>query len=116
MDALIEPRTVERDAGELTQQLQAVGVASYPVIDALGALADPQLAARRELVRVTAPGIAASELFTANPWRMSETPSTIHTPAKPVGEDNEFVLREVLGMSDEEIARVTAPPQATEVT
>jgi crotonobetainyl-CoA:carnitine CoA-transferase CaiB-like acyl-CoA transferase len=115
LDALIEPRTVNRDANELTQKLQALGVASYPVVDALGALADPQLAARRELVRIAMPGIAPSELFTANPWRMSETPSTIHTPAKPVGEDNELVLREVLGMSDEEIERVTAP-QSTEVS
>ena len=108
LDALIASFTARRDATELTAALQLAGVASYPSIDPLGALSDPQLAARRELTRVDADGIPASALFTGTPWRMSETPPTIHTPGKEVGADNHTVLRDILGMTGEEIERAAA--------
>jgi benzylsuccinate CoA-transferase BbsF subunit len=103
LDALIATITPACDALELTAELQAAGVASYPVLDTYGALADEQLAFRRSLVRVEAEGIAASELFTASPWRLSLTPGTIHSPIRPVGADTDLILRDVIGMTKEEV-------------
>lgn len=108
LDSLLSAFTESWDAGELTAELQQTGVPSYPVINTLGAFADPQLCFRREFVRVAADGIPASGVFTGTPWRMSESPPTIHTPAKEVGADNELVFRDILGMTDEEVERAAA--------
>ncbi|PYQ74326.1 MAG: carnitine dehydratase, partial [Acidobacteria bacterium] len=40
------------------------------------------------------------------PVRMSETPGGVRRPAPLVGEHTESVLREMLGMKDDEIARL----------
>jgi crotonobetainyl-CoA:carnitine CoA-transferase CaiB-like acyl-CoA transferase len=108
LDSLLSACTESRDAVELTAELQQAGVPSYPVVKTLGALADPQLCFRRELVRIAVDGIPASGLFTGTPWRMSESPPTIHTPAKEVGADNDLVFRDILGMTDEEVERAAA--------
>ncbi|MDA1002403.1 MAG: CoA transferase [Chloroflexi bacterium] len=103
LDALITSITPAFNALALTAELQDAGVASYPVLDTYGALADEQLAFRRSLVRVTAKGIVATDLFTGSPWRLSLTPGTVHTPIRPVGADTDLVLQDVLGMTAEEV-------------
>ncbi len=40
-------------------------------------------------------------------WRLSKTPAQ-HKPVPLLGEHNEYVLRDFLGMSDEEIAEMAA--------
>jgi crotonobetainyl-CoA:carnitine CoA-transferase CaiB-like acyl-CoA transferase len=44
----------------------------------------------------------------APPVRLSETPGSIRRPAPLLGEHTDQVLRERLGMKDEEIARLRA--------
>jgi crotonobetainyl-CoA:carnitine CoA-transferase CaiB-like acyl-CoA transferase len=41
-------------------------------------------------------------------WRMSESPAHIRLPAPALGEHNAYVLRELLGLSDDEIAALNA--------
>jgi crotonobetainyl-CoA:carnitine CoA-transferase CaiB-like acyl-CoA transferase len=41
-------------------------------------------------------------------WRLSESPAHIRLPAPALGEHNLYVLRELLGMSDDEIATLNA--------
>jgi crotonobetainyl-CoA:carnitine CoA-transferase CaiB-like acyl-CoA transferase len=41
-------------------------------------------------------------------WRMSESPAHIRLPAPALGEHNGYVLRELLGLSDGEIAALNA--------
>jgi crotonobetainyl-CoA:carnitine CoA-transferase CaiB-like acyl-CoA transferase len=38
------------------------------------------------------------------PFRLSKTPGSLRTPAPCLGEHNEYVCKEILGMSDDEIA------------
>ncbi len=35
---------------------------------------------------------------------MSKTPGTLRSPAPLLGQDNEYVCKEILGLTDEEIA------------
>jgi crotonobetainyl-CoA:carnitine CoA-transferase CaiB-like acyl-CoA transferase len=44
--------------------------------------------------------------MTGPPVRMSDTPGTVRTPAPLLGEHTEEILRDRLGMSGEEIARL----------
>lgn len=41
-------------------------------------------------------------------WRLSESPAHIRLPAPTLGEHNVYVLRELLGLSDDEIAALSA--------
>jgi len=65
----------------------------------------PQVAARRTLVECEHP-VAGRIKMVGPPVRMSETPGAVRRPAPLVGEHTESVLREMLGMNDEAIARL----------
>jgi len=65
----------------------------------------PQVAARDAMVESTH-AVAGAVRMTAPPVRMSETPGSVRTPAPLLGEHTEAVLRERLGLADEEIARL----------
>jgi crotonobetainyl-CoA:carnitine CoA-transferase CaiB-like acyl-CoA transferase len=64
-----------------------------------------QVRARGSLVENTHP-IAGSIRMTGPPVRMSETPGAVRTPAPLLGEHTEEILRDRLGMSGAEIARL----------
>jgi crotonobetainyl-CoA:carnitine CoA-transferase CaiB-like acyl-CoA transferase len=64
-----------------------------------------QVRARGSLVESTHP-VAGSIRMTGPPVRMSDTPGTVRTPAPLLGEHTEEILRDRLGMSGAEIARL----------
>lgn len=106
LDERMSSLTRTWDAEELTACLQTAGVAAYPVIAPLETLTDMQLSFRREHAVVDVAGITAGQVFTATPWLMSASPPHIYSPPRPVGADNEFVFKEVLGLTDSDIAAV----------
>ena len=65
----------------------------------------PQVAARGALVECEHP-VAGQIRMVGPPVRMSETPGGVRRPAPLVGEHTESILREMLGMKDDEIARL----------
>jgi benzylsuccinate CoA-transferase BbsF subunit len=38
------------------------------------------------------------------PFRLSKTPGSLNTPAPCLGEHNEYICKEILGMNDDEVA------------
>ena len=68
-------------------------------------VAHPQVVARAAMVESTHP-VAGSVKMTAPPVRMSETPGSVRAPAPLLGEHTEQVLRQRLGLGEEEIARL----------
>jgi len=65
----------------------------------------PQVRARGGLVESTHP-VAGSIRVTAPPVRMSETPGAVRAPAPLLGQHTDQVLRQRLGLTDAEIARL----------
>ncbi|HLZ68846.1 MAG TPA: CoA transferase [Dehalococcoidia bacterium] len=108
LDALTASWTRRFDASELSERLQAAGVAAYPVQDPLAAVRDEQIAFRRTAVRVATGALDAAQVYTGTPWFLSEAPPTIYGPARPLGADNESVLRGVLGLSAAELTAAIA--------
>ncbi len=88
---------------EAVLQRAGIPMGAINTLDAV--VAHPQVVARGALVESTHP-VAGAITMTAPPVRMSETPGAVRTPAPLLGEHTEQVLRERLGLSDDEIARL----------
>jgi crotonobetainyl-CoA:carnitine CoA-transferase CaiB-like acyl-CoA transferase len=75
-------------------------------VNTLDAAVDhPQVAARGAIVESTHP-VAGTVRMTAPPVRLSETPGAVRLPAPLLGQHTEQVLRERLGMTTDDIARL----------
>jgi crotonobetainyl-CoA:carnitine CoA-transferase CaiB-like acyl-CoA transferase len=85
--------------------LQPAGIPMGAINTLDAVVAHPQVAARGSLVACTHPA-AGTIRMTAPPVRMSATPGTVRLPAPLLGEHTEHVLRERLGLSEDEIARL----------
>ncbi len=87
--------------------LQRAGVPAGPVIDHDEAIKDPQLAYRGfyEVVDHKPTGV---HLFPGVLFKMSRTPLSVRTPPCKLGEHNDYVFKQLLKMSDEEIAELEA--------
>jgi crotonobetainyl-CoA:carnitine CoA-transferase CaiB-like acyl-CoA transferase len=92
------------DAYELMDRLQARGVPAGVVQDAGDTLErDRQLEARRHFQRLVHPE-AGDTAYDAPPVRLARTRGELRSPAPCLGQHNDYVLREVLGLTDDEIA------------
>jgi crotonobetainyl-CoA:carnitine CoA-transferase CaiB-like acyl-CoA transferase len=103
LDALVEQWTATQEAYDCMARLQAAGVAAGVCQTAEDRCdRDPQLAHEQWMTEVTAPRIGTWPV-TEMPFKLSHTPS--HMGGLPVrgaplyGEDNEYILGELLGYS-----------------
>jgi crotonobetainyl-CoA:carnitine CoA-transferase CaiB-like acyl-CoA transferase len=107
LDAAIEQWTVGFDKYELTELLQATGVAAGPVQSAPGWLADEQLEARGYFVELDHPDAGLGR-WDGSPILVDGRRDYGWWPAAAgLGADNEAILRD-LGRSDAEIATLQA--------
>jgi crotonobetainyl-CoA:carnitine CoA-transferase CaiB-like acyl-CoA transferase len=70
-------------------------------------LANPHLTARNYFVELPHPEVGKRRHLGV-PWKMSRTPSEVQRPAPCLGQDNDYVLKDVLRLSDEEITALQA--------
>lgn len=107
LDDLIGQWTVKRDHYEIMHLLQKEDIAAGPVLDAKELMEDPHLTDREFFETVTHPE-AGTHPYIGMYAKLSKTPGSIRKPAPRLGEDNDYVLRELLGLSTEEIDRLEA--------
>jgi benzylsuccinate CoA-transferase BbsF subunit len=85
------------------RSLQSAGVPAGVVQKAEDLFDDPQLE-HREHFRFLEHSVIGVHAYHSPAYRLSKTPCDIRKPAPCLGEDNEYVFKEILGLSDEEIA------------
>jgi len=105
-DRHIEAFTRHRDNFELFYVLQDYGVPAGPVEDHRDAHMDPQLNARNFFRTITGPDVGTFR-YPAFPWNFSKTPLQVTHPPCRLGGDNDYVYREVIGLTDDEISDLT---------
>jgi crotonobetainyl-CoA:carnitine CoA-transferase CaiB-like acyl-CoA transferase len=105
LDKLVEAWTQERDPFEIFHLLQAHGVPAGPVMRPSDTLADPHLKERGYFEEVFHPE-AGTHRHPGMFFKFSETPLHIRRHAPRLGEDNEYVYKQILGYSDKEYARL----------
>jgi len=101
----LEAWTSTRTKREAMDLLQQAGLRAGAVLTGADMLQDPHLRARGYYRQVAHPRAGTQTLRVA-PYHLSETPPTIRKPAPCLGEDTESVLREILGISDDELAEL----------
>ncbi len=104
-DEHLEAFTRLRDNFELFYVLQDHGVPAGPVEDYRDTHMDPQLNSREFFKTITGPEIGTYR-YPGFPFKFSETPLKVTRPPARVGEDNEYVYREVMGLTEDEISRL----------
>ena len=107
IDERLSRWTSLRSVAETAELLQAVGVSAMPVMGPLDHLGDPHLCERGLMVDLVHE-VHGPEQQPANPTRMSRTVLRTAQSAPPLGHHTHEVLREVLGLDDDELNRLEA--------
>lgn len=105
LDALLSQLTSQFDARELTGSLQRAGVAAFPAFRAPDVFSDPHLASRGYITEVDHPRLGRQKVF-APPWKFDRAAPEIVSPAPLMGQHNDYVLRELLGLNPAAIAEL----------
>jgi crotonobetainyl-CoA:carnitine CoA-transferase CaiB-like acyl-CoA transferase len=101
LDGHLARWTVQYDREALVERLQAAGVAASPVLGIDEVRQHPHFA-ERELSLEMPSFEGQAGLIYQTPWLFSLTPRGVDRPSPRVGENNDYVFGEVLGMSDAE--------------
>jgi benzylsuccinate CoA-transferase BbsF subunit len=99
LNELIGAWTARHFAQEVMELLQKEGIAAGVVQNAHDLAADPQLRARGFFP------VLGGKTVDADPIRLSDNPPKYRRPAPENGQDNDYVFRDLLGLSEEDILR-----------
>jgi benzylsuccinate CoA-transferase BbsF subunit len=105
LDKLITSWTIHYSPYEVMEILQGAGVAAVPVMDIEEEYLDKHFRERQTFVEFEHP-LVGVEVIYGIPWKLSKTHGAIYRHAPSLGEDNEYVFGELLGLSKEEIVRL----------
>ena len=118
LDEHISRWTSGRDCMEVMHTLQAAGVTAAAVYTNRDIVEDPHLKERGYFQEIPHPRTGPT-LFSGVPVLLSKTPGALRTHAPMMGEHNDFLLRDLVGLGEEEVsglkaqkAVVTHPPEA----
>lgn len=104
LDNLVAQWTSNQDAKQIEISMQAAQVPASAVEKNSDLFEDPQLKHRQFYVRLRHPEIGTAAYQQQADYILSKTPREITMPSPCLGEHNEFVYKELLGMTDNEIA------------
>jgi benzylsuccinate CoA-transferase BbsF subunit len=105
VESLVAGWTEQQDASAVTVALQRVGVEAVPVADFVDVAADEQLAHREHFVTLEHPCMGACG-YERNGFRLSDAEAGFERTSPLLGEHNEWVLGEILGLDSSEQARL----------
>ena len=105
LDNLIAGKTIKYRPYDITDILQKVNVAATPVMNCEDQINDPHFHEKKTFVEINHP-LVGKELIYSNPMRLSEMPPTIRHNAPSMGEHNDYVLKELLDYSPQEVTEL----------
>jgi benzylsuccinate CoA-transferase BbsF subunit len=107
VDAELGGWAVGRDANEAWLELQRAGVPAAPSNSSLDLFADAHLG-ERGFYRLGADVEGVERRLPGLPWQLADIDLPLLAPAAQLGADTDAVLRDVLGLGDEELAELHA--------
>lgn len=107
LDELVQEWASQRTPQDVERTLQAAGVPAHAVLNTDEVFADAQLAYRGHFVEVEHAELGTVPVEGSR-FRLSRTPAEIRTAGPTFGQHSQYVLRDLLGLSDEEISELAA--------
>ena len=105
MEAAVTAWTSARTRLDIAEQLQAAGIEAVPVADFADVHLDPQVAHRRHFVHLTHAAMGPRE-YECNGFRIDGLTVGYEQGGPLLGQDNDWVQTELLGLSDPERAQL----------
>ena len=105
LDGNLAAWTRERTAEDITEQLQANGVAALPVMAAEERLFNPHFQERGLYSDIEHPSLGTEPIYNIM-WNLEQTPPSIRRHAPLLGEHNQQVFGGLLGMEKDDINRL----------
>ena len=105
LDNIITAWTQTRDKWQVTETLQAQGVAAFPSMNSKDLADDPHLEQRGFFAELPHAEVGIRK-HTGIPWLLSESPNGVQAHAPLLGQHTDQIMRDVLGYSDEHIAQL----------
>ena len=105
LDRLVAEWTRQHSDYEVMETLQKAGVAAMPTFSGRMIPQDRHTRERGILAEVEHPELGVRTIV-GPPWRLSATPARVPQAAPLIGEHNQYVLGELLGMPQDEIDRL----------
>ena len=105
LEELLTAWTQDQDKWQVTKTLQAARVAAFPSMTSKDLAEDPHLNARGFFARLEHPEVGV-RAHTAMPWRLNNAPNGVRTPAPLIGNDTDYVMRDLLGYTAQEVAEL----------
>jgi benzylsuccinate CoA-transferase BbsF subunit len=105
LDKLIEEWTRRRRQYEVMELLQQAGVAAGASLNIKNLVSDPQLKARRFFIETEHP-VLGNLTLAGLPWRPAFRQKGNYSYPPLLGEHNDYIFGELLGLSSEEIKRL----------
>jgi succinyl-CoA---D-citramalate CoA-transferase len=102
LDGMISDWTGQRTAKEVLEAMKDAGVPAGKLFTAEDMLSDEQYAARDSIVEVEDPDIGPFPMQNVVP-RLSETPGEVRWTGPKLGQHNDEIYVEVLGMGEEDV-------------
>lgn len=104
LERLVAEWTTKHTAAEAERMLQSAGIAAHIVSKPSDVYADEQLRHRRYFTKLRHAVMGEQAFEPQACFILSKTPRVITRPSPCLGEHNAYVFKELLGMTDDEIA------------
>jgi crotonobetainyl-CoA:carnitine CoA-transferase CaiB-like acyl-CoA transferase len=103
LDAVLSAWTQRQEHYQAMHLLQTYGVPAGAVLKGSETIVDPHLQARQFWDEIDHPEVGVYRQV-STPWQLSKSPRRSAQPAPSLGEHNDYVLRELLGLSAQDIS------------
>lgn len=114
LDEMVENWTINRTAEEVEILLQANNIPAHKVESSVDALTDPQLQYRNHFIELIHP-IHGTAVIEGSRYQLSCTPAQYAHAAPTFGQDNEYVLKEILKYDEDHIRQLEEAAVFSEV-
>jgi crotonobetainyl-CoA:carnitine CoA-transferase CaiB-like acyl-CoA transferase len=101
LDTALTSCCLQQDAERLAIVLQGAGIAAYPLNTVADLFEDPQLTSRG-FWRIRKHAEIGEQTYSLPGFDLSETPGDVSRAAPLLGGDNDFVFKELLGLTEKE--------------
>jgi crotonobetainyl-CoA:carnitine CoA-transferase CaiB-like acyl-CoA transferase len=107
LEEIVTEWTRVRGKWDAARTLQAAGVAAFPSMNSRDLAEDPHLEARGFFAELPHAAVGV-RTHAGIPWRLTNAPNGVRSPAPLLGEHTRAVMRDLLGYSAEEVERLIA--------